>query len=421
MQAVILAGGEGSRLREVSEGRPKCLLEIGGKPIIEHQIAALSDNGIHTILVVLGYQADMVRAVVGKKAEFIENTRYKETNSLYSLWLARDWIKGPFVLMNGDVLFHPEILDRLLKGSGNALAYDSTSTRGLEQTKVVISKGRVVDLGKDIASEIGRGESIGLLRFDADGARALFSRVDYLVQNGDTDSWSIEGVRSACSEIVIRGINIAGLPWAEIDFPGDLERARKEVWPQIQRGYWKRIIRWRQIRLAVGVVAIAALVLLGFAVARLLTPPPVIWETIHPLNKDVQRVKIAFLAKGKTQGWWLSRKGGPPIEIEADGPEIIHVELRLILPPKTTDEGEFVSEVLLDGGVVDWEDFKAVPQADISYGDFAVCDKDTVKVAIPEGRHRLQFRLLTGTSDQVLVRFRRAQTEEIADEKADKI
>ncbi len=116
-----------------------------------------------------------------------------------------------------------------------------------------------------------------------------------------------------------------------------------------------------------------------------------------------------------------TRKGAPPIEIEADGPEIIHVELRLILPPKTTDEGEFVSEVLLDGGVVDWEDFKAVPQADISYGDFAVCDKDTVKVAIPEGRHRLQFRLLTGTSDQVLVRFRRAQTEEIADEKADKI
>ncbi len=421
MQAVILAAGEGNRLREVSEGRPKCLLEIGGKPIIEQQIAALSDNGINKILVVVGHQADMVRAVVGKKAEFIENTRYKETNSLYSLWLARDWVKGPFVLMNCDVLFHPEILDRLLKGSGNALAYDSTSTRGLEQTKVVISKGRVLDLGKDIASEAGRGESIGLLRFDAEGAKVLFKRVDYLVQNGDADNWVIEGVRSACSEIVIRGINIAGLPWAEIDFPGDLERARKDIWPQIQRGYWKRVIRWRRTRLAVGAVAVVALVFLGLLVDRLLTPPPVVWETIHPLNDDGQQVKIAFPAKGRTQRWWLCRKGGAPVEAEVEGPETVWVEIRLLLPPKTTAAGEFVSEVLLSGRVVDWEDFKAVPQADVSYGDFVVCDKDRVEVAIPAGKHVLQVKLLAGTSDRALVRFRRAQTEEIADDEADKI
>jgi len=421
MQAVILAGGEGRRLREVSEGRPKCLLEIGGKPIIEHQIAALSDNGIHKILVILGHQADMVRAVVGKKAEFIENARYKETNSLYSLWLARDWVQGPFVLMNCDVLFHPEILDRLLKGPGNTLAYDSTSSRGLEQTKVVISKGRVVDLGKDISSEIGRGESIGLLRFDEEGAKALFKRVDYLVQNGDTDSWSIEGVRSACSEIVIRGINIAGLPWAEIDFPGDLERARKEVWPQIQRGYWKRIVRWKRIRLAVGTVVVGALVFLGIFANRLMTPPPVVWETIHPLNDDSEQVKIAFLDTGKTQRWWLCRKGGAPVVAEVEGPETVYVGFRLLLPPKTTAVGEYVSEVLLDGKVYDWEDFKAVPQPDVSYGDYVVCDKDRVEVAVPAGKHILEVKLLAGTSDLAVVRFRRAQTEEIADDQDDKI
>jgi choline kinase len=421
MQAVILAGGEGRRLREVSEGRPKCLLEIGDKPVIEHQIASLTDNGIHKILVILGHQADMVRAVVGKKAEFIENARYKETNSLYSLWLARDWIKGPFVLMNCDVLFHPEILDRLLKGSGNALAYDSTSTRGLEQTKVVISKGRVVDLGKDISSEIGHGESIGLLRFDEEGARALFKRVDHIVQNGDTESWSIEGVRSACAEIVIRGINIAGLPWAEIDFPGDLERARKEVWPQIQRGYWKRVIRWRRIRLAAGAVAVCALVILGIFASRLMTPPPVVWETIDPLHDSSEQATIVFPEKGRTQKWWLCRKGGAPVVAEVEGPEIVYVGYRLLLPPKTTAGGEYVAEILLDGRAVDWEDFKAVPKPDISYGDFVVCDKDRVKVVIPAGKHILQVRLLAGTSDLAVVRFRRAQSEEFVDDKDDKI
>ena len=106
MQAVILAAGSGSRLQRVSNGLPKCLLPIGGRPLIEHQLEALSDAGVGNVLVVVGHQADEVRKTLGNRVEYVENTRYDATNSLYSLWLAREWVKGPFVLLNCDLLFH---------------------------------------------------------------------------------------------------------------------------------------------------------------------------------------------------------------------------------------------------------------------------------------------------------------------------
>ena len=131
MRAIILAAGVGSRLQALSGGKPKCLVEIGGRPLILHQLEALADHGIGPVLIVAGYKADEVRSVVGDRAEFVVNDRYQETNSLYSLWLAREHVDGPFILLNCDLFFSPEILERLLDAPSNALAYDSTSSRGL--------------------------------------------------------------------------------------------------------------------------------------------------------------------------------------------------------------------------------------------------------------------------------------------------
>src|SRR3954466_6573988 len=124
MQAVILAGGTGSRLKAVTGGKAKALVEVGGRPLILHQLEALADHGIGPVLVIVGYQAAELRKVIGERAETLENERYAETNSLYSLWLARQWIKGPFVLLNCDLFFDPEILAQVIEEAGNVLAYD---------------------------------------------------------------------------------------------------------------------------------------------------------------------------------------------------------------------------------------------------------------------------------------------------------
>ncbi len=412
MKAVILAAGRGRRLNDVSDGRPKCLLEIGGKPLIQHQIEALADNGVHEILVVTGYKADFVRAVVGSQVEYVHNDRYEDTNSLYSLWLTREWVKGSFVLMNSDLLFDPEILNRLLGETGNALAFDSSSSRGLEQTKVAISRGRVVDLGKDVPAVNARGESLGLLRFDDRGAKILFQRVCHLIEvEREYDSWVIEAVRAACSEVEIKPINVAGLPWVEIDYPVDLERARKEVWPAISR---KGVVRRKGGLWVVagGGGVVVAVFMMWLWRAYLGVPSVRTWEILAPVEKEIEAVKITFVDKSKSQKWWLCRKGGRPFEVEVEGPDKVRVDLRLLLPPGTKMPGRYVVEIAVDGKARDWRAFKATPRRHISFRNYVVADRDTVDVSIPEGRHVVQIRLLAGMGDSLLVRMRRPEMEE---------
>ena len=114
MKGIILAAGKGSRLNGTIGDKPKCLLRVGGKTLIERQVEALHEVGIDDIVVVVGCQPDYVRRVCGKRITYIENTRFAQTNSLYSLWMARPLLYDGFVVMNCDVLFHPQMLSDLL-------------------------------------------------------------------------------------------------------------------------------------------------------------------------------------------------------------------------------------------------------------------------------------------------------------------
>ena len=105
IQAVILAAGRGSRLGESSDDVPKPLLEIGRRRLIEHQLDLLAEAGVGPTHMVLGYGAEEIREIVGRRAEFVVNTRWESTNSLYSVWLAREKIQGDLLRLNCDVLF----------------------------------------------------------------------------------------------------------------------------------------------------------------------------------------------------------------------------------------------------------------------------------------------------------------------------
>ena len=114
MRGVILAAGKGSRLNGTGGDKPKCLVEAGGMTLLERQIRVLERAGIDEISVVVGCQADRVRSVCGRRVTYVENGRFAETNSLYSLWMARALLYEGFVVLNCDVLFHPVLLDDLL-------------------------------------------------------------------------------------------------------------------------------------------------------------------------------------------------------------------------------------------------------------------------------------------------------------------
>ena len=235
-EAVILAAGRGTRLNGAAGGGPKCLTRVGGKPLIEHQVDMLRAAGIATIWVVVGHRADRVAAHLNGVCRYIYNPEYATTNSLHSLWLARTHVRGGFMLLNSDVLVHPDAVIRLREVQSSALLYDATSGEDAEHMKVHIEGGMLRQMSKTLPAQFVCGENVGVLQFDCGAARGLFCEADALVRSGSSESWAPAAVSRLAQAEPIRCVDIDGLPWVEIDFAEDLERARHEVWPAISDG-----------------------------------------------------------------------------------------------------------------------------------------------------------------------------------------
>ena len=114
MKAIILAAGKGTRL-DGAAVKPKCLVDVGGSTLLHRQIETLRSLNVTKIVVVVG-GAGNIREECDDEIDFVENAKFAETSSLYSLWLARDTLMDGFVL-NSDVLFHPQMLADLLESN----------------------------------------------------------------------------------------------------------------------------------------------------------------------------------------------------------------------------------------------------------------------------------------------------------------
>jgi choline kinase len=361
----------------------------------------------------VGYQAADVRMVIGDRAETLENERFAETNSLYSLWLARRWIKGPFVLLNCDLFFDPQILAQVAEEPGNVLAYDSTSSRGQEQTKVAIKQRRVVDIGKDLPAASARGESLGLLKFDEDGARAMVQAADALIsRDKQENAWVIEATRAVCSQVPVYGINVAGQAWAEIDFPYDLDVARREVWPAIYRSRWRKHFYWRRTRWVAAAAVAFGLALAGWKSSTRVGPASVNWETVPILGGEMVRIERA----GETQRWWLVTLNGE-VHAQVTGPTAM-VDVRLVLPRPVTDSLRYVVAVAVDGKPIDWRAFTAVHDTAVRLSGAYLGDRDRIELSLPHGLHDVAVGLAAGHSAGMITRVRQPEQrdDEVGDE-----
>jgi choline kinase len=237
MRAVILAAGRGGRLGGVTGDRPKCLARVGDRSLLERQIRSLSEGGITAVTVVAGYQAAAVRRVCGADVTLIDNTQYSSTNSLYSLWLARDVLRDGFVVLNCDVLFHPQLLRDLLTARLEDALLVAPRTDddayGDEEMKVQVRRGRVVGISKALALDDADGENVGIAKFGADGAAILIEELDRLVAAGARREWLPAAFAAFSRRRALYAIPTRGFPWIEIDFPEDYWRACTEVLPAI--------------------------------------------------------------------------------------------------------------------------------------------------------------------------------------------
>jgi choline kinase len=249
---VILAAGAGTRLNSGEAILPKCLATFEGSTLIDLQMQALRSCGVTDIAVVVGFQADRVRRACGSDVRFVENQVYADTNSLYSLWLARPLLEKGFVVLNCDVLFHPELLSDLLTArhaDAVLVAYPEEGQPPFtdEEMKVCVRRGRVVDMRKDLPLADTDGENVGIVKFGAAGAARLIEHLERTVTSGATRDWAPRAFADFAREEPLHVIGTRGLPWIEIDTPADYQRARAEVFPAIRGalGELAPARRWR--------------------------------------------------------------------------------------------------------------------------------------------------------------------------------
>lgn len=231
MKAVILAAGRGSRLLPKTEDRPKCLIEIAGKPFLRRQLDIVAQTGIRDIGVVTGYRPDMVDEVIrdarsdGLNITNIFNPFYEVSDNLASVWMSKAFFDDDFILMNGDTLFEPAVPETLLAAPRAAVTVtiDQKDAYDSDDMKVQLEENRVLAIGKTLRPGRVDGESIGLLRFQDAGPRIFWRAVDDLLHRPDgLKSWFLRAVDDLAKGGLVTACSIKGKRWAEMDTLDDI-------------------------------------------------------------------------------------------------------------------------------------------------------------------------------------------------------
>ncbi|BAY77366.1 nucleoside-diphosphate-sugar pyrophosphorylase [Nostoc linckia NIES-25] len=245
MKAIILAAGVGQRLGKDGQNQPKCLLKFNGKSLLERHLNYLRHYQIDEVVIAVGYQAEKIQDEI--KALGAENwvtTVYNPDytkGSVISLWALRQHLAAAdnLLLMDADVLYDRHIIERLVKTNvSNCFLLDRDFEPGDEPVKLCVKDGYLVEFRKQVALTLYdfAGESVGFFRFENAIARRLANRTEQYVADGLHDQPYEEVIRDLLLETpqVFSYEDITGLPWIEIDFPEDIQRAQNQTLPQIE-------------------------------------------------------------------------------------------------------------------------------------------------------------------------------------------
>jgi choline kinase len=236
-KAIILSAGQGSRLGHLVDDRPKCLIEFGGRTLLDRQLDTLAANGVGEAVVVTGFHDDMVNASVarrsgGPKVRTIYNPFYKVADNLGTLFMAREELTGDCLVWNGDTLVSDALMAKVVGNdrAGICVTIDRKDGYDEDDMKVVVEgDGRLRAIGKRISKDVN-GESIGLLAFRSGGAERFREAIERDIRAPEgTTIWYLRVIHHLAETSEVWTFDINGEEWGEVDFPEDVERARELV------------------------------------------------------------------------------------------------------------------------------------------------------------------------------------------------
>ena len=225
-RVIILAAGIGSRLKPFTDDTPKCLFKLGKDVTIVGRTVDIVKRNVDTeVIIAVGFLHEKIESLLSE-VTFVYNPFYRVTNSIASLWFAREYLDDDVIIINSDVVFEEKLFKEILRIDNPATILMDSSKAYSADYKVATYSDRVVMMSKELHT--CSGEYVGITKLSKDSAMKLRQKIEAMVKNEQIDEWYENALVHMVlnDNFVLNFCDVSQFQWAEVDTVDDLLTAK---------------------------------------------------------------------------------------------------------------------------------------------------------------------------------------------------
>jgi L-glutamine-phosphate cytidylyltransferase len=230
INAIILAAGQGTRMKHLTKDTPKCMVTIGQKKIIDYQLDALIENKINDVIIVVGHKKEKLISYIKNSIynklldiKFIENPIYSDTNSCYSLWVAREYMKNGYIHLNSDLIFHPQLLKNLLNNDSSAIIVDNIRQNEDDMVRGLVNNNTITEINKTDYIKNSNCLIVGPIYFSKNEVGFYIDELEKEIRSGELSNACYLLFNKTLNKFKYTPIYADGLFWKEVDTLEDIK------------------------------------------------------------------------------------------------------------------------------------------------------------------------------------------------------
>lgn len=229
MKIILLAAGRGTRISRYIQERPKCTVSLNdNQTLIEYTISLFKQYGFDDISIILGYRQEVIRELLSEQnVKFYYNPFYDVTNSLASLWFAKEELTDDLLIMNADVFLDTKTLDLILAEKKTPVLFSDESRKAEADYKFYYENDLLIKYGKELALEETTGEYIGVAKIAKSVLPIFKDKLEKKIACQEHGQWWEDVLYSLIGEQTIYVSSVTGSFWAEVDYIEDYENILK--------------------------------------------------------------------------------------------------------------------------------------------------------------------------------------------------
>ena len=235
MKAIIMAAGVGKRLYSLNINKPKCLITVGNTTLIRRSVNLLVSKGISDITVIVGFKGHLIRNELNNDVTYIENPDFHTTNSIKSLWYAKDLLEGNVLLLNGDLYYEHDILDYAINQTNPVVMLADSTRIDKADYRFGFSGNQIIRFGKHLTNHETDGEYVGIVRIDQSFIKTFKKTLEEMIKSGKSNIWWEDVLYSFIEkQIPIHYFDVAGTFWSEVDTLQDYNYLQNWITSQVR-------------------------------------------------------------------------------------------------------------------------------------------------------------------------------------------